>query len=357
MRRLQLRPANRRSRTARRVVPGFAIPVFPPGHSAIPLDLHWSKITYPTGSRQEKSPRRSGLTIWAPHPICLVSGRTLHRRENSRQTAPEKTGVMIPRARAIRGQAGFSQVAALPSVAPGSSVFSFAPQRAFTLIELLVVIAILAILAGLLLPALSRAKSEARRVQCANHLRQMGMAMRMYVNDTGYYPFIGPAFLSWYDELAPYSPFAWEDRKYHCPAYPGIISSNSHFGSYAYNHVGTGKNTGLAWDTVYGADSTKAVQVPVIESAVIAPSSLYALADTRIIKGLPVSPYYVGYHVIGPYTNGFQGEFFRTRHGPGFNTVFCDDHVELVRWQVFLGDINRDAQQISLHWNRDQQVH
>jgi prepilin-type N-terminal cleavage/methylation domain-containing protein len=69
-----------------------------------------------------------------------------------------------------------------------------APVRAgFTLIELLVVIAIIAILAALLLPGLSRAKDQGQKTVCTNNQKQLGIAMRMYVDDNRDYM----AFCNW----------------------------------------------------------------------------------------------------------------------------------------------------------------
>jgi prepilin-type N-terminal cleavage/methylation domain-containing protein/prepilin-type processing-associated H-X9-DG protein len=76
-------------------------------------------------------------------------------------------------------------------------------RAAFTLVELLVVIAIIAILAGMLLPALSGAKESGRRITCVNHLRQLDLSLTMFADDNeGRYPARQSPF--WMTRLQPY---------------------------------------------------------------------------------------------------------------------------------------------------------
>lgn len=83
--------------------------------------------------------------------------------------------------------------------------------RAFTLMELLVVIAVIAVLASLLLPTLSRARSSAWSARCKNNLRQLAIGLALYTGEFEVYPFAfepnrpgQPGVFTWYGLLRPY---------------------------------------------------------------------------------------------------------------------------------------------------------
>ncbi len=285
-------------------------------------------------------------------------------------------------------------------------------KAALTLIELLVVIAVVAILAGLLLPVLAKAKEQGNSAVCKSNLRQMGIALVNYTGDFQAYPqavyivAVPGASLfegGWFDELAPYANAKWStnlfagmadstSQLYLCPSYPQAVGSVApwpsayswdyawkFYGAYDYNEYGTrdemvangvgympsGPGLGLGGGFLSNGMATTTYIPPTKANDVLSPTHMIALGDANFVamsvSTLPAQM--VGSSDLEPAGGGleFQANPFESylpalfadqrRHdGPRRNIVFCDGHVEgLALPQLF----NEKDDAVRALWNND----
>lgn len=279
---------------------------------------------------------------------------------------------------------------------------SVVARRAFTLIELLVVVAIIAILAAMLLPALSRAKGSAYSAKCKSNLHQIGLGMQMYSDDQGYFPrvlAVHPYGIVQGDEKTTWSLAINTYLRQPVALFPSNVVSASEIrtnglytrphplgvfvcpadkrktygfgGSYGYNGQGIGvanlrsESVGLGG---IGLPNKVAdyypYSRPTREADVLVPSRTIAMGDGYIGSAAGPSvglPLFDAYESVGNFMReGPAGVGIvypataRRRHSGRLNVLFCDGRVGAMKLQTLFFSPSEDDMRM---WNVDHEPH
>jgi prepilin-type N-terminal cleavage/methylation domain-containing protein/prepilin-type processing-associated H-X9-DG protein len=229
-------------------------------------------------------------------------------------------------------------------------------QSGFTIMELMVSISILAILASLLLPALSGAKAKTKSIVCQQNLAQIGRALVMYEGDFHYYPGSGDAAIinkvlgewfkpstnSWIARLRQFAP---NEKTFICSEYtPPIIDGHSKLDAYGYNAGGSSAiYAHMDLDLGLGHGESNFVSAAQIR----APSEMVALGDVQM-------PDSVWCTIVTPHEKPIGRLIpIPSRHRGGANMLFTDTHTEFRKQSVW----TRRAPNERARWNIDHQPH